>query len=184
MARFRIDTLYHGGWTLFELPTSTNSSPNGIGMWPSCIVASATKWPRRFCQHVDVSCGRLLPLAEFRDPDIMTMPEYCELRAIERTLADITRQIDLNSVFYDSRHELLTTIGISRQDMQNLIDGQTSPGYIPCENVEKLLTMVVGAKQQVIGDADDAKFYRHKRRELVQFLQRALLVGEPLFCDL
>ena len=81
---------------------------------------------------------------------------------MERTLADITRQIDLNSVFYDSHHELLTTLGISRQDMQDLIDGQTFPGYIPCENVEKLLTMVVGAKQRVIGDADDAKFYRHR----------------------
>lgn len=183
MARFRIDTLYHGGWTLFSFQHQQ-------------LVAERDRYVARLhrrlghemaekiCQHVDVSCGRLLPLAEFRDPDIMTMPEYCELRAIERTLADITRQIDLNSVFYDSRHELLTTLGISRQDMQDLIDGQTFPGYIPCENVEKLLTMVVGAKQQVIGDADDAKFYRHKRRELVQFLQRALLVGEPLFCDL
>ena len=52
------------------------------------------------------------------------------------------------------------------------------------ENVKKLTAIVKGAKQKVIGDADDRKFYRQRRRELVQFLQRALLVDEPLNCEL
>ena len=60
-------------------------------------------------------------------------------------------------MFYDFHHELLTTLGISEQDMRSLIDGQQSPGYIPVENVQKLMAMVVGAKQRVIGDADDAE---------------------------
>ena len=67
--------------------------------------------------------------------------------------------------------------------MEDLIDGQTSPGYMPVENVQELMVMVKGAKQKVIGDTDDRKFYRQRRKELVQFLQRALLVDEPLFCE-
>jgi hypothetical protein len=134
-------------------------------------------------KHVDVSCGRLLPLPEFRDGDIMTMPEFFELLAIEKTLLDIKRRIEENAVFYDFHLELLTTLGISEQDVRSLIDGQQSPGYLPVENVRKLMATVRGAKQRVIGDADDRKFYRQRRRELIQFLQRALLVGEPLFCE-
>ena len=91
------------------------------------------------------------------------MKEFFEFLALERSLLDIEQQINVNAVFYDSHHELLTTLGISRQDMQDLIDGRKSPGYIPVENVEKLLTMVVGAKQRVIGDADDKKFYRTRK---------------------
>ena len=125
----------------------------------------------------------MLPLAELRDPDIMTMPEFFELLAMERTLADIERRIEANAVFYDYHYDLLNTLDITEQDVEDLIDGQQSPGHISVENVQTLMAMVLGAKQKVIGDADDRKFYRQRRRELVQFLQRVLLVGEPLFCE-
>ncbi len=182
MATLRIDTLLDGAWRLF-------------GFQYEQLVADRDRYlaklqrslghemAEEIRQHVDVSCGRLLPLPEFRDPAVMSMKEFVELLAMERSLLDIERQINVNAVFYDSHHETLKTLGLSPQDVRNLIDGQTSPGYIPCENVEKLLTMVVGAKQRIIGDADDARFYQQRRRELIQFLQRALLVGEPLFCD-
>ena len=182
MATFRIDILYHGAWQLFAYQVQQLSADRDrfLARLKRRLGSEMTE---RIVQHVEVSCGRLLPLAEYRDADIMTMPEFFELLAMERTLADIQRAVERNAIFYDFHLELLTTLGISEQDVRSLIDGQTSPGYISMENVKKLTAIVKGAKQKVIGDADDRKFYRQRRRELVQFLQRALLVDEPLFCE-
>ena len=182
MATFRIEILYHGAWAIFNFQVQQLSADRDrfLARLKRRLGSEMTE---RIVQHVEVSCGRLLPLAEFRDADIMTMPEFFELLALEKTLLDIKRRIEENSVFYDFHLELLTTLGISEQDMQDLIDGQQSPGYIPVENIQMLMAMVVGAKLRVIGDADDRKFYRKRRKELVQFLQRALLIGEPLFCE-
>jgi hypothetical protein len=182
MAQFRIEVLYHGAWQLFGWQVQQ------LGKNRDTYLARlkrrlGSEMAEKIVQHVEVSCGRLLPLPKFRDPDIMTMPEFFGLLALERSLLEIKRRIEENAVFYDFHLELLTTLGISEQDVQNLIDGQQSPGYLPVENVQKLTAMVLGAKQKVIGDADDRKFYRQRRRELVQFLQRVLLVGEPLFCE-
>ena len=182
MATLRIDTLYHGGWTLFSFRHQQLTADRDRFL-ARLQRRLGFEMAEKIVQHVDVSCGRLLPLAEFRDPEIMTMPEFFELLALERSLLDIKRQIETNAVFYDSHLELLGTLGLSRQDVRSLIDGQTSPGYIPVENVRKLMAMVLGGKQKVIGDADDKTFYRQRRRELVQFLQRALLVSEPLYCE-
>ena len=182
MATFRIDTLYHGGLTLFRLRHQQLTSDRDRFL-AKLQRRLGHEMAERICQHVEVSCGRLLPLPEYRDGDIMTMPEFFELLALEKTLLDIKRRIEENSVFYDFHLELLTTLGISEQELQRLIDGQQSPGYLPVENVQKLTARVLGAKQKVIGDQDDKRFYRQRRKELVQFLQRAVLVGEPLFCE-
>ncbi len=70
--------------------------------------------------------------------------------------------------------------------LPRLVDGKQSPGYMPRKNVQKFLTMVTSATQRLKGDdasdQDVANFYRKWRRELVQFLQRAVRVGEPLNC--
>jgi hypothetical protein len=183
MTTFQIDTLLDGAWKLF-------------GFQHQQLIADRDRYvaklqhllghemAEKIRRHVDASLGRLLPLPEFRDPEVMSMKEFFELLAMERSLLDIKRRIEENAVFYDFHLELLTTLGISEQDLCRLIDGQQSPGFIPVESVKKLMTMVLAAKQRVVGDADDEKFYRKRRKELVQFLQRALLVGEPLFCDL
>jgi hypothetical protein len=183
MATLRIDTLYHGGWTLFSFRHQQLTADRDRYL-TRLQRRLGSEMAEKIVQHVDVSCGRLLPLAEFRDPEIMTMPEFFELLALERSLLNIKRQVETNAVFYDWNEELLGTLGLSRQDVRNLIDGHHSPGYLPVENVRKLTAMVLAAKQRVVGDADDEKFYRKWKKELVQFLQRALLVGEPLFCDL
>ena len=182
MATLQIDTLYHGGWTLFSFRHQQLTADRDRYL-TRLQRRLGFEMAEKIVQHVDVSCGRLLPLAEFRDPEIMTMPEFFKLLALERSLLDIKRRIEENSVFYDFHLELLTTLGISEQELQRLIDGQQSPGYLPVENVQKLTARVLGAKQKVIGDQDDKRFYRQRRKELVQFLQRAVLVGEPLFCE-
>jgi hypothetical protein len=183
MATLRSDILYEGGWKLFGFQHKqlTADRDRYVAKLQRLL---GHEMAERICQHVDVSCGRLLPLPEFRDPDIMAMKEFFELLALDRSLLDIKRQVETNAVFYDSHLELLTTLGISDQDVRSLIDGHHSPGYLPVENVRKLMAMVLGAKQRIIGDQDDVKFYRTRKRELIQFLQRALLVGEPLCCDL
>ena len=183
MATFRIDTLLDGGWKLFGFQHEqlTADRDRFLARLQRLL---GHEMAEKICQHVDVSCGRLLPLPEYRDADIMMMPEFFELLALDRSLLDIKRQIETNAVFYDSHLELLTTLGISEQDVRSLIDGHHSPGYLPVENVRKLIAMVLGAKQRIIGDQDDVKFYRQRQRELIQFLQRAVLTGEPLFCDL
>jgi hypothetical protein len=183
MATLRIDTLYHGGWTLFSFQHQQLVADRDRFL-AKLQRRLGHEMAEKICQHVEVSCGRLLPLPEYRDGDIMTMPEFFELLAMEKSLLNIKRQVEENSVFYDFHLELVTTLGICRHDVQDLIDGQQSPGYLPVENVRKLMAMAARAKQQIVGDADDIKFYRKRRKELIQFLQRALLVGEPLFCDL
>jgi hypothetical protein len=182
MATLQIDTLYHGGWTLFSFRHQQLTADRDRYL-TRLQRRLGFEMAEKIVQHVDVSCGRLLPLAEFRDPEIMTMPEFFELLALERSLLDIKRRIEENSVFHDWNHELLGTLCLSRQDLRRLIDGQQSPGYIAVDNVRMLMAMVLGAKQRVVGDADDVRFYRKRRKELIQFLQRALLVGEPLFCE-
>ena len=183
MATLRIDSLYHGDWTLFAF-RHQQLIANRDRFLARLQRLLGHEMAEKICQHVDVRCGRLLPLPEYRDADIMMMPEFFELLALDRSLLDIKRQIETNAVFYDSHLELLTTLGISEQNVRNLIDGHHSPGYLPVENVRKLIAMVLGAKQRIVGDEDDTKFYRTRKRELIQFLQRTVLTGEPLFCDL
>ena len=168
MATFRIDTLYEGGWTLFSFRHQQLTADRDRYL-TRLQRRLGFEMAEKIVQHVDVSCGRLLPLAEFRDPEIMTMPEFFELLAWERSLLDIKRRIEENSVFHDWHHELLGTLGLSRQDVRSLIDGQKSPGYVPVENIGKLMAMLLSAKQRIVGDEDDTKFYWQRRRELIQF---------------
>jgi hypothetical protein len=183
MPTLRIDTLYEGAWKLFgfQYEQLTSDRDRYVGRLQRRL---GPEMAEAICQQVDMSLLRALPLADRRDPDIMTSPEYFELLGMEKTLADIERCVEANAIFYDPHHGLMRTLGLSWQkDIRPLIDGQRSPGYIPVENVQKLTALVLGAKQRIIGAEDDAKFYRQRRQELIQFLQRALLVGEPLFCD-
>jgi hypothetical protein len=178
MAQFRIDILYEGAWKLFGFQAQQLTADRDRYL-TRLQRRLGSEMAEKIVQHVEVSCGRLLPLAEFRDPSVMCMKEFFELLAREKALLDINHQIEGNAIFYDWHHELLTTLGISEQDVRRLIDGQHSPGYIGVENVRKLMAMVLGAKQRGVGDADDVRFYRKRRKELVQYLQRVLLVGEP-----
>ena len=137
MATLRIEILYHGAWAIFNFQVQELIADRDRYL-ARLKRRLGSEMAEKIVQHVEVSCGRLLPLPEYRDGDIMTMPEFFELLALEKTLLDIKRRIEENSVFYDFHLELLTTLGISEQELQRLIDGQQSPGYLPVENVQKL----------------------------------------------
>ena len=168
MATLRINIQYEGAWILF-------------GFQHEQLIADRDRYlaklqrqlghemAEKIAQHVDASLGRFLPLPEFRDPDIMANKEFYELLALEKTLLDIKRRIEANAIFCDWHDELLGTLGLSRQDVRSLIDGQKSPGYVPVENIGKLMAMLLSAKQRIVGDEDDTKFYWQRRRELIQF---------------
>jgi len=187
MATLRIDTLYHGSWKIF-------------GFQFAQLVADRDRYRAKLQRrlgldmaddiqrHVDISLGRILAIPDLRDPEIMTMKEFYELWTMEKTLETIERRIEFNAVFCDPDHELLATLGLSwGQDVLRLLDGKTSPGYMPVGKVRNLLAAVRSATQRIEGDdASDEHvidFYRKWRRELIDFLVRAVQVGEPLYCD-
>ena len=63
----------------------------------------------------------------------MTMPEFFELLAMERTLAEIERRIEANAVFCDWHHELLTTLDISREDLRGSDRRPAKPRLPACQ---------------------------------------------------
>ena len=187
MVQLRIKPLYDAAWKIFGF------------QYDQCVADRnrfLAKLRRRLGHemaakiqnHVDISLGRVLAIPDHRDPKMMTTPEFYELWSIEKTVEDIEMRIDANATFYDPTGGLLPTLGLSwRQDVLRLLDGQVSPGYMPLKNIRQFLSMVRDAKQWIKGedgkDKDVVNFYRKRRWELIEFLQRAVLVGEPLFCD-
>jgi len=111
--------------------------------------------------HVDAALGRIQTDV---DPDIMTMRQFYELLALEKTVQEVKDQIDATAVFFD------TDGFLSTKDVVLLLDGH---GFMPTENVVKFLAMVRAADDETEG-----------RRRLVEFLERAIKVGEAVRCDL
>ena len=189
MVELRIESLYKSAWKIF-------------GFQHKQLVADRDRFratlKRRLGhdlatliqRHVDVSVGHLLVFPGVPNPEIMIMREFYELLAIEKSIEEIKQRIDYNAIFWDPVYELLPTLGLDwRHDVLRLIDGQKSPGHMPHENVTKFLAMVRSATQRVASeggteDDDIVEFYRKWRKELDQFLERAVKTGEPLYCDL
>jgi hypothetical protein len=132
-------------------------------------------------RHVDVALGRLQ--AEDVSPEIMKQRVFYELLALEQAVEEIQRQIDAGAVFHDSDHGLLPTLGLSwEHDVVPLIDGEQI--YMPIENVVKFLGMVRGADQRLPSGEESADHFRGKRRELIEFLDRTVALGEAVWCVL
>jgi hypothetical protein len=189
MVELRIESLYRAAWAVFQCQHAQ-------------IVVDRdrfrTRLQRRLGQevasdiqlHVDISLGqRLNVFPDVPNPKIMLMREYYELLGLETALQEIERRIDANAIFHDPG-SLLPTLGLSwQQDVLRLLDGQVSPGYMPPKNVKKFLGMVSHAEQRVPAEdgieAEEMAAYFHKwRRELIEFLERAVKVGEPVWCRL
>ena len=95
---------------------------------------------------------------------------------------EIADRISANAVFVDSDDRLLPSLGLSWQDdILPLLDGQQNPGKMPVENVKKFLGMVRNTEGSAETISDDV---RGKRRELVAFLEKAVKLGEPIWCEL
>ena len=61
------------------------------------------------------------------------------------------------------------------------IDGRANPGNMAVENVKKFLKMVRNTEGSAQTISDDV---RKRRQELIAFLEKAVKLGEPIWCEL
>ena len=189
MVELRIESLYRAAWAVFQFQHAQFVADRD---------RFRSKLQRRLGQevaaqiqlHVDISLGRRLNVfPDVPNPKIMVMREYYELLGLEKALQEIERRINCNGVFHDPG-SLLPTLGLSwQQDVLRLLDGQVSPSQMPPKNVKKFLAMVNNANQRVpaedgIEAEEMADYFRKWRQELVAFLERAVKVGEAIWCRL
>ena len=180
MVKLCIESLYRAAWTAF-------SFQHDLAVADRCELL--TEFEERLGQemaseiqrHVGVALGRI-QADEGPNPAIMAMPEFYELLAAEMTVREVADRISANAIFVDSDDGLLPSLGLSwRQDVLPLIDGRSSVGNMAVENVDKFLRMV----RMTEGSAEEiSEDFRGKRQELVAFLEKAVKVGEPIWCEL
>jgi len=111
--------------------------------------------------HVDAVLGRSQIDV---DPDIMSRREFYELLALEQSIREIADRIDATAVFVD------TDSFLSTQDVVPLLDNHSQ---MPVKNVIKFLAMVRMAEDETDG-----------KRRLIEFLERAIKMGEAVKHDL
>ena len=112
--------------------------------------------------HVDAAMGRIH--TDTVNPTVMRRREFCELLALEQTIEEIADRIDANAVFFDT-DGLLST-----KDVAPLLDDH---GLMPVKNVKKFLETVKAAEDETEG-----------KRRLIEFLERAVKLDEPIKYDL
>jgi hypothetical protein len=180
MAKLLIKTLYRSVWKLFgfqhqaaveEQERFRSDIEKRLGQ------DTALKIQR----HVDVALGRN-QAEDLPNPAVMAIPEFFDLLAAEMSVQEIADRISANAAFVDYDDRLLPSLGLSWQDdILPLLDGQQNPGKMPVKNVKKFLGMVRNTDGSAEAISDD---FRGKRRELVAFLEKAVKLNEPIWCEL
>ncbi len=137
-------------------------------------------------RHVDVALKRI-QAAYVPNPRIMKPREFYDLLAMEMGIQELECRIKDGCIFVDG-DDLLPTLALSWwDDVLPLLQGQENPGYMPVKNVKRFLEMVRGADQRLpSGDqnSDITDHFQGKRRELTGFLERAVRMGEAVWCNL
>jgi hypothetical protein len=179
MVKLCIESLYRAVWTVFsfqheEAVVEQDSLLTEIG--ESLGQETALEIQR----HVGVALGQIQS-DETPNPAIMAMPEFYGLLAAEMAVQEITDRISANAVFVDSDDGLLPSLGLSWRDVLPFLDGQKSPGQMSVENVKEFLGIVRNTKASAEAISDDVW---GRRQELVEFLGKAMKVGEPIWCEL
>ena len=179
MAKLLIKTLYRSVWSIFgfqhqaaveEQKRFRSDIEKRLGQ------DTALKIQR----HVDVALGRI-QADEGPNPAIMAMSEFFDLLAVEMALQEMADRISANAIFVDSDDRLLPSLGLSWQDdILPLLDGR-NPGNMAVENVAQFLAIVRNTDGSAEAVSDD---FRGKRLELVAFLERAVKLDEPVWCEL
>lgn len=137
--------------------------------------------------HVDVALKRFLA-DDVPNPRMMKVRESYELLALEMAVEEIERRIEAISVFFDpyNANGLLPTLGMSWwDDVAPML--HENPGFLCPENVVKFLAMVKNAEQRLPsgeGNEGNADHFRRDRRELIEFLEKAVKLREAIWCDL
>lgn len=183
-AELRIESIYDAAWATFgfqydEAVHARDHFRSQIRHRFSQEVASEIQ------RHVAVALGRIRAL-DLPKPRIMRMQEFYELLALEMALQEIERRIEAGNTFFDSYVGGLFPMWWWERVLP-LIDGGENPGYLRPESVVKFLEMVRSVDQRLpSGDQSEemAEDFRQRRRELVQFLGRAVALREAVWCDL
>ena len=146
------------------------------------------------------------------DPEaIGPMPYVCpvaekafvRLVTLELALQVIMGRVEAVSSFHDpyTAEAMLPTLGLSWWvDVRPLVQGPVHNGFMPAENVVRFLELVERSEQHFPsrrqieergGTADRNNDLDHwhdrfrcQRRRLIAFLERAVRLGEPLWCEL
>jgi hypothetical protein len=180
MAELRIQSLYQAAWTVFGFQHD-EAVADRDSLLAEIEESLGQETALAIRQHVDVALGRI-QADDVPNPAVMAMSEFFDLLAAEMAVQEIADRISANAVFVDSDDDLLPSLGLSwRQDILPLLDGQKSPGYMPVQNAEKFLGIVRNTKASAEKLSEDVRKWR---QELVGFLERAVKLGEPIWCEL
>jgi hypothetical protein len=179
MAKLRIESLHNAVWKIFGFQHD-QAVADRDRLRTTIEHRLGHEKASEVQRYVDVALGRV-QAGDLPNPQVVKMREFYELLAAEMAVREIADRIEANAVFVDPDDGLLSTLGLSwRQDVLPLIDGKVSPGYMRSKNVEKLLGMVGAAAQQLpVEEETDSR-----RRELIEFLEKAIKVGQPVWCNL
>lgn len=128
---------------------------------------------------------------------------FAKLLSLELALVEITSRVEALSSFHYpyTAKAVLPTLGLSWWiDIRPLVQGPDHRGFLPTEHVPRFLEMVTTAdqcfpsKKQIeerggTVDRDNDLDHWHdrfrcQRRRLIEFLERAVRLGEPLWCEL
>jgi hypothetical protein len=179
MVKLCIKTLYQAAWNVFgfqyEALAERDELLTGIEESLGPNVASDIQ------RHVGVALGRI-QADDLPSPTIMAMSEFFDLLAAEMAVQEVAERISANAIFVDSDDGFLPTLGMSwKDDVLPLLEGRSSPGYMPVQNVGTFLVMVQDADGSAEEISEDAC---KRRRELIAFLEKAMKLGEPIWCEL
>jgi hypothetical protein len=133
--------------------------------------------------HVDAALGRLLA-DDLPALDPAAERAYHQLRALERAVMEIEGQIEVGNTFFDPYIGGLFPMSWWERVLPLLPE---NPGYMPVKNVVEFLEMVKNADQRLPSGEDNEEMaddFRKRRQELIEFLERAVELGEAVWCDL
>jgi hypothetical protein len=178
-AEFRIESLHDAGWEAHG--TNYNQAVAARDHFATEIQNRlGPELAADVQHHVDVALGRLRG-DELPDLPIAAERAFHQLLALERAVLQIEARIEAGCVFFDPYIDGLFLMSFWG-NVISLLAGQESPGFMRRENIVKFLAMVVGADQRLPKGSSDHN--RRKRQELIEFLERAIALEEPIWCDL
>lgn len=135
--------------------------------------------------------------------NVESQAAFWELLVLELRVREIESRIDSAASFYDpySVWAVLPTLGLSWwNDVLPMVEPPTGQGYMPIRNIKRFLGMVKQANQHLptraemkekggmVDQDNDMEHwhghFRRQRRRLIDFLEKAVRIETPIFCDL
>jgi hypothetical protein len=177
-AELRIESLHAAAWKLHG--TEYDQAVAARNRFATEIQNRLGHATAATIQHrVDVALGRLLA-DDLPDLDVAAERAFYQLLALERVVLQVEARIEAGCVFFDSYIDGSFPMSFW-EDVLPLLDGQQNPGFMSPKKIGTFLAMVKDAERRLpYGTADH---HRERRWELIRFLERAVELGEAVWCD-